>query len=93
MNYINRLRLILVLAMAGLMAQPAAAAWPGIIEAPGAPEAAISPIVVNTFTDDFTANGLCSLREAAESVRQNASVGGCALARATSSSSWQAPIN
>ncbi|MEO6063148.1 MAG: choice-of-anchor Q domain-containing protein [Thermoflexales bacterium] len=75
MNTFRFPRLLLALALVGLLAggRLADAAEFG----PRGPSALINPIVVNTFSDDFTANGLCSLREAAESVRQAASVGGC----------------
>lgn len=68
-------RLFLALALSGLSAgaRPADA----VVVTPRGPAAIISPIVVDTYADDFANNGLCSLREAVESVRQHASVGGC----------------
>ncbi|MBP8242191.1 MAG: CSLREA domain-containing protein, partial [Thermoflexales bacterium] len=68
-------RLFLAFALAGLSAgaRPADA----VVVTPRGPAAIISPIVVDTFADEFANNGLCSLREAVESVRQHTSVGGC----------------
>ncbi len=47
---------------------------------PGAPDAPASPaavITVNTVSDVFANDGLCTLREAIQSVNASMSVGGC----------------
>ncbi len=75
MNTPRSFRLLLALALAGLSAgaRPADA----IVVTPRGPAALTNPIVVNTFADEFANNGLCSLREAVESIRLGDAVGGC----------------
>ena len=76
MNTSRISRLVLALALACLSAGGQAAG--AAVVTPRGPGALINPIVVNTFTDDFVPNGLCSLREAVETIRQGNAVGGCA---------------